>query len=179
MCYSVIPRLHYLIVSSVMESIDHGAYTELDYHTNIVMVGDECIIFHNTGITCTVNAFTESSGKLEQVPIIDDDVSYDCLFQAKYYILLVRNAFHVPDIAVDLLPPFIIREAGLQINECPKIQLSDPTVEVHSMYSEEVGLRIHFGLSNTFSYLSTRKSTNHELASCDKLFITPDSTLGT
>ena len=112
--------------------------------------------------------------KIEQVPIVDAALAYNCLFQAKTYILIVRNALHVPDIAVNVLPPFIIREAGLQINECPKIQSSDPTVEVHSMYSDEADLRIHFDLKNTFSYFATGKPTNDELNSCDKLFVTPD-----
>ena len=38
-------------------------------------------------------------------------------------------------------------------------------------------LRVHFSLINTFSYFDTRTPTTEELETCDKIFITPDSTL--
>ena len=103
----------------------------------MVVVGNDCTIFDDTGQTCTVNAFSESAGCLEKVLIVDAVVAYDCPFQAKTYLLMMRNALHIPDIKVNLIPPFIIREAGIQINECPKFQSSDPTVQNHSMFLQD------------------------------------------
>ena len=45
--------------------------TELNSHTNMVVVGKHCVIFDNTRKTCTINTFSESAGKLDKMPIID------------------------------------------------------------------------------------------------------------
>ena len=155
--------------------ISSSSRTELDSHANMVVVGSNCTVFDHTGKFCTVNSFAESAGKLNGVPIVDAVVAYDCPYSAKVYLLLMRNALQVSDIQVNLLPPFVVREAGLHIDDCPKSQSPDPTVDVHCIYSREADLRIHFGLHNTFSYFETRKPTEKELATCDKIFLTPDS----
>ena len=108
------------------------------------------------------------------VPIVDAAVAYDCPYQSKTFILLMRNALYIPELEINLLPPFIVRESGNQINECPKIQTSDPSIDHHSMYIPSCELRIPFKLLNTFSYIETRKPTTGELETCDKVFITPD-----
>ena len=125
----------------------------------MVVVGQNATIFDKTGKTCTVNMFSESAGKLEQIPIVDVVVAYDCSYKAKVYLLLMRNALQVSDIHVNLLPPFIVREAGLPVDECSKSQSPDLTVDTHSIYSKETDLRICLGLNNTFSYFSTRIPT--------------------
>ena len=83
-----IPPLSTLIASASLESDNNtgGNRTELDSHANMAVVGRECVVFDNTGQTCTVNAFTESAGKLEKVPLVDVAVAYDCPFQTKTYI---------------------------------------------------------------------------------------------
>ena len=149
--------------------------TELDSHANMVVIGSNCTVFDHTGKFCTVNSFSESAGKLERVPVVDAVVAYDCPYSAKVYLLLMRNALQVSDIQVNLLPPFIVRETGLHIDDCPKSQSADPTIDTHCIYSREADLRIHFGLHNTFSYFETRRPTEAELATCDKIFLTPDS----
>ena len=128
------------------------------------------MIFDITGLTCTVNAFTESAGKLKKVPIVDTVVAYNCPYLAKTFVLLFRNVLNVPEIKHNLLPPFIVREAGHFLDECPKFQSSSPAVSNHSE------IQIHFGLINTFSFFNTRKSTMSELENCDKIFLTLDST---
>jgi hypothetical protein len=41
----------------------------------------------------------------------------------KTYLLIVRNALHVPSMQHNLIPPFIMREAGLVVNDVPKMQV--------------------------------------------------------
>ena len=110
----------------------------------MVVVGSNCTVFDTTGKFCTVNSFTESAGKLDRVPIVDAVVAYDCPYTSKVYLLLMRNTLQVSDIQVNLLPPFIVREAGLHIDDCPKSQSPDPTVDTHCIYSKDADLRIHF-----------------------------------
>ena len=131
----MIPIIQAIVSSANSEGADIiGPRTELDSHANMVVVGQDCTIFDDTGLTCTVNAFTKSAGRLEKVPIVDAVVAYDCPLQAKTFLLLMRNALYVPEIHVNLLPPFIVRETGLQINECPKSQANDPTIDTHALY---------------------------------------------
>ena len=109
------PRLLTLVASTTSEGADLiGPRTELDSHANMVVVGNDCTVFDDTGLTCTVNAFTKSAGKLEKVPIVDAVVAYDCPLQAKTFLLLMRNALHVPEININLLLPFIVRETGIE-----------------------------------------------------------------
>ena len=131
-----IPRLSTLIASEPLEpsGFTGGNRTELDSNANMAVVGRECVVFDDTGQTCTVNAFTESAGKLDKVPIVDVAVAYDCPFQSKTYILLMRNFLHIPEIKHNLLPPFMIREAGHVLDECPKFQASAPSIQNHYIY---------------------------------------------
>ena len=149
--------------------------SELDNHANMVVVGSECEIFDDTGKTCTVNSFADSAGSLDNVKIVDAAVAYDCPFKCKTYILLMRNSLYVPELTTNLIPPFIMREGGISVDECPKSQASSPSLSNHSMYCKDADLRIHFDLNGTFSSFKTRAPSIDELASCDKIFITPDS----
>ena len=53
---------------------------------------------------------------------------------SRSYILVLRNALHVPSMKNNLIPPFVMREAGIKVNDTPKIQTSNPTEEDHSIY---------------------------------------------
>ena len=142
----------------------------------MAVVGKHSIIFDKTGLTCTVNSFTESTGSLKNVPIVDAAIAYECPRRAQTYILLLRNALHIPEMEYNLLPPFLIREAGLSVDECPKYQSPSPSIENHSIHIETSDLRIPLKLNGTFSYFDSRIPTIDELRDCDKIFITPDST---
>ena len=96
-----------------------------------------------------------------QGPIVDAAVQYDCPYDGQTYILVIRNALHVPSMRNNLLPPFILREAGVRVQDTPKIQVNDPTVEDHSIYFPETGLRIPLSLWGMFSYLPHTNQWKH------------------
>ena len=90
-----IPRIASLIASATLNTDEHCErihHTELDSHANMVVLGKDCMIFDDTGLTCTVNAFTKSAGKIERVPIVDAALAYDCPHLAKTFVLLFWNA---------------------------------------------------------------------------------------
>ena len=62
----------------------------------------------------------------------------------------------------NLIPHFIMREAGLIVRETPKIHLDSPTSDDHAIIIGE-NLRIPLYLSGTFSYFNTRKPTLEDL----------------
>ena len=165
------------LISSVRNNIMHesSTCTELDSYSNMVVVERNCTIFDDTGKMCTVNTFSETAGWLDDVPIVDEVVAYDCPYQCKTYILLMRNALYIPELDVNLLPPFIARKAGIKLDECPKIQTINHTVNNHSIYISTYNLLISCRLMNIFSYFETRKQSVDKLHTCDKIFITPDA----
>ena len=48
---------------------------------------------------------------------------------------------------INLISPIILREAGLVLNDTPKLHCDDPSVEYHSLFEQETGLRIPFTLN--------------------------------
>ena len=86
----------------------------------MIVLGRHCFIISRSGKVIDVSTFAEAAGGLSQVPIVDAAIAYDCPRSEKTYILIVRNALYVESMEENLVPPFILREAGLIVNECPK-----------------------------------------------------------
>jgi hypothetical protein len=150
---------------------DSSSRTELDSHANMVVVGKHCSIVEWTGRTAIVNPFTPDYDALTQVPIVDAALVYECPFSGREYILLVRNALHVPAMENNLIPPFIMREAGITVNDTPKIQLPEPTVDDHAIIFEEGTFKIPLALWGIFSYFPTSVPSNDQLEACDDVYL--------
>jgi hypothetical protein len=75
-----------------------------------------------------------------EVSLVDAAVRYDR--DGKVYIRLIQNALYVPSLDHNLLPPFMMREAGVIVKETPKIQFDDPSEEDHALTFPETGFRI-------------------------------------
>ena len=149
--------------------------TELDSHANMAVMGKHAFIFESNGRTCSVAPFASELGRLKDVPIVDAAIAYDCPFTGQVYILLIRNALHIPSMEHNLIPPFLMREGGITVNDKPKSQCTDPTIEDHSIHCPEGNLRIPLQLTGIFSFFHHRVPTIDELEGCDKIFLTPDS----
>ena len=171
------PNKHLMARISVSRSSEVGttSRTELDSHANMVVLGSDCFIFENTGRSCTVHPFSSDLGSARDVPIVDAALAYDCQYTGETIILLVRNALYIPTMENNLIPPFVMRSGGVQVNDKPKIQCDQPTVEDHSLSFPDSDIRIPLQLHGVFSYFPTRRPTESELEECQKVFITPDS----
>ena len=158
---------------SEMDSVETSR-TDLDTHANMPVVGCNSYIISKTGKTTEVNAYSpEYESKL--IELVDAAVQYDCPYSVETYILVIRNALHVPAMKTNLIPPFMMREAGVQVNDIPKIQVEDPGVDDHSIYFPAQKFRIHLALWGVFSYFSTTKPTAQTLKDCEEIYmITPD-----
>ena len=111
---------------------------------------------------------------MKSVPIVDASIVYDCTYSMKKYILIVRNALYVQSMTNNLIPPFIMREAGLEVREIPKIHVKEPTVEEHSIYFSVESLRIPLSLNGIFSSFPTRRTTTQDLIDGIPVLITPE-----
>ena len=81
---------------------------------------------------------------------MDDVIAYDCPSSGETYLLVVRNAPCVPTMEINLIPPFVWREADLILNDTHKIHCEYPSVEDHYLFYEETGLIKTFTLKGTF-----------------------------
>eukprot|EP00957_Ditylum_brightwellii_P078872 5997418-Ditylum_brightwellii.AAC.1 len=100
--------------------------TVLDSHANKPVMGRDALVVSDTGRVMGVNPFTPDYDAMT-VKLVDAALKYDCPNKDKSYILLIRNALHVPSMDHILIPPFMLREAGITVNETPKIQKENPT----------------------------------------------------
>ena len=161
-----------------------GSTTQLDSHANMVVVGQQATVFGRSGKSADVRPFSSDCSKLESVPIVDAAVAYDCPYLMKTYLLSIRNALYVPSMTHNLIPPFIMREAGLVVNDVPRIHTKSEelTNETHCIVACEgdVGtdLKIPLRLDGIFSCFDTRKLTAQEVNDCEYIEtvkLTPES----
>ena len=145
----------------------------------MVVIGKQAAIIKNTGQFAEANAFAKYVGSMSRVPIVDAVIAYDCPYSLKTYLLVARNALYIPSMSHNLIPPFILREAGQQVNEMAKRYADQPTKQHHSIYDPDTKLRIPLNVRGMFSYFPTRSLIQDEIVNngCyEAIFLTPDST---
>ena len=149
--------------------------TDLDSHANMAVLGKNSFIIA-TGRTADVKPFSPDYDAMPDVPIVDGVIFYHCTITQATHTLVLRNALSVPTMDHNLIPPFLMREAGLVVNDTAKIHIHDPDVSDHSIFFPNVSLRIPLSLWGTFSFFPTYKPTLSELQDNDEnvLLITPD-----
>ena len=159
----------------------HGHATELDSHANMPVAGSGTTVISTTGRHATVTPFSATLPVMEKVEIVDVAMAFDDPISTQTYILIMRNALHIPSMGHNLLPPFMLREAGLQVDETPKFQLGGrATIDNHCIHDPETNLRIHLQLNGIFSYFTTRPLTVEEQfhwESYPVVFLTPDGAM--
>ena len=67
------------------------------------------------------------------VELVDAALKYECPYSREVKILIIRRGLHIPSMTHNLLLPFMLREAGIQINEIPNIHVTSPTEERHAI----------------------------------------------
>ena len=173
----VMPNAHLqqLIVSACDDDTDMDECTprtDLDSHANMPVVGCHCVVVQDAGRSVDVNPFTPDY-KSMTVRVVDAVVRYDCPYTGASVLLMLWNALHVPSMSNNLVPPFAIREAGVQLNDTPKIH-AGPSVDAHCIVLGCDQLRIPLQLHGVFSYFSTWKPTIEECETLDVFAITPE-----
>ena len=138
------------------------------------MIGRHAVILNRSGRHAEVNAFSPNIESLHKVPIVDAAIAYDCPYTCKCYVLVVWNALYVESMGNNLIPPFVMREAGIEVSEVAKIHVSDPSVSDHSIYFKDHDLRIRLALWGIFSYFPSWKPTEQDMAYCELILLSPD-----
>ena len=97
----------------------------------MAVVGSNATKMQDTGRYADVNAFANDVGQMKRVPIKDMDISYDCPYQKNTLLLMIKNVLHVPSMNHNLIPSFILDEAGLEVDTKPKIHSNNVSVDGH------------------------------------------------
>ena len=139
------------------------------------MVGYNAYVWRDTGKTTNVGGFTKAVGVLKNIPIVDAIVCYDCPYSHRVFNLVIYNALYIPENADNLVPPFMIREAGIKMSEVPKIQVADPSIDDHSLFFAADNFRIHLQLYGIISCFDTRKPTKQEVLDLPRLDLTSNT----
>jgi hypothetical protein len=114
---------------------------------------------------------------MKLVEIVDAMFAYDDPFTLTTYLLVMRNALHILSMHHNLIPPFLMREAGLLLDETPKFQLEMPTIDNHAIVDVDTGMRTHLKLNGIFSYFTTHNLIEAERDNWETypiVFLTPD-----
>ena len=138
------------------------------------MVGRKAHIVENTGRKVSVSGFTDELGKPLLVDVVHALIAYDCNLTGKSFLLLINNALSIPSLDCCLINPFIMRLAGLHVDECPKFLSPIPSAVNHSIYLPEYHLRIPLKLDGIISYIPCRSPHSDEAMDVDSFVsITP------
>ena len=103
------------VAAAAIDDFTSESTTEFDSHENMIVIGHQAMIINHTGHSVEANTFSSDVKSMSKVPIFDAVVSYDCPYSGKTYILVVRNSLYIASMKHNLIPPFILREAGLQV----------------------------------------------------------------
>ena len=115
--------------------MDESSRTELDSHAIMPVIGKNAYILTRIGETVDVAPFTPDYKAITVE--LDAALKYECPYSGETNILIIRRGLYDPSTSNNLLPPFMLREAGITINEVPKIHVSSPTEEHHSIMFQE------------------------------------------
>lgn len=150
---------------SSFDSIDTNEYndrTHLDSHANTIVYGKFCWVFADSGFKADDTPFCKKVGKMLQVPIVDALILYENPLTGEKFILITRNALYVPSMNHNLIPPFIMREAGIEVNDKAKIHCPMPTEDDHAIIDRKTGIHICLSIDNTFSIFPSSKPTTDD-----------------
>ena len=130
--------------------------TELDSHAASIVVGRNVLVLRETGKTVNVSPFTKSLGTISKVNVVDCAIAHDCPFSGETRVIIMYNALHIPEMDHNLVPPFVVRRRGNLLSDVPKIHVSDPSVDDHSLQFDDSTVRIPLQLTGTTSYFDSR-----------------------
>ena len=139
------------ILSLVEGEQDIIRRSELDSHSNIVVGGKHCWIISCSKQSVDVSTFADDVEWLKSFPIFDALLAYDCKRTMKIYFLVVRNALYVESMSHNLIPSFIMRKAGLVVNNTCKINAQSVNEDTHTVQDSKSGLVINLQLDRIFS----------------------------
>ena len=128
-------------------------------------MGKNAYILEFKDQSVSVSGFHPDLGTMPAVQVVNALVLFECPTTTQQYLLQINNALYIPQMQTSLIPPIMMRMAGLIVDECPKSLSPNPTIANHSIYSPDI--RCYFALQLFFhiSYLPIRRPSTQEIQS--------------
>lgn len=148
---------------------------DLDSHANMIVGGSAFYIIAESGKSATVQAYNPDIPS-QEIPIVEAVTLYERVSDGKRFLMVAEHVLSVPSMDHSLIPPFMLREAGVEVDTTPKSQALSPTVETHSLHWPTAQLRVPLLLHGIFSYFPCRRPTREELSdsSIEVVRMTPE-----
>ena len=137
--------------------------THLYSHYNMIVVCKHCLIIGHSNYKAHINYFSNELGALEDIPIVDAIILYEDLYITQIYFLVVRNTLYFESMTHNLISLFIMREAGLEVNDRAKIHCRNRTRDDHCLKDPRSGMYIRLNIEVILSVFDSRESTDDDL----------------
>jgi hypothetical protein len=105
---------------------------ELDTHANNTVLGNCCLLIHDTGRKVDVLGFSTALRSIE-LPIVSGAVAYDHPITGKVYFLVFHQAIYCCQMDNHLICPMQCRVNSVIINDTPKMCVPNPEDSTHSI----------------------------------------------
>ena len=100
------------------------------------------------------------------VPVVNAAVAYDCEVTGQTFVLVICNTLYFQNMEENLIPPFMMRLAGVTaVDKCPKFLSKQPAERNHSMFFPDFDIRIPFQLEGIISYLPNQDTNRNIIGS--------------
>ena len=149
--------------------------TDLDSHAESQVVSDNATILFYTNKTLLVSGFKKAIGDISKGPVVVAAVVYTDTITGVTYLLVISNTLYMKGMESNLIPPFMIRLIGHQVDEYPKFICKKPTINTHTISINDSELIILLSIKGIASYIPTRKSTVEESKTCQYIDLTPNT----
>ena len=172
---------------SSLKTVNNEYRSELDSHANMVVLGRNCRLevphapASYPGAPgsrfATVSSFSPEHEPLD-IQVVDASVAFRCPRDETIHILHFEDALYLPTMKHNLIPPFLLREAGFTVNDVPRIHCRPLTRDSHCIVSRDRVLRVPLRLHGVFSYFPTFRPTDgeyHGAPPSDHHFMTPST----
>jgi hypothetical protein len=121
---------------------------DLDSHADMAVLGSNCIVFEETGRTIDVFSYDPKLGSTER-KVVSGTFAYDDPDTGRVVLLIVHQGLHIPHLTYSLIPPFQMRENGVEDNETPNsnvlIQGEKITLlSLHKVMTNLIEFHYHF-----------------------------------
>jgi hypothetical protein len=154
---------------------------DLDTHADNTVLGNSCLLIHNTGRKVDVSGISTALGSIELL-IVSGAVAYDHPTTGKVYILVFHQAIYCRQMDNHLICPMQCRVNGVVINDTPKMCAPNPDDSTHSIevadpLGQDATLHITLILRGVASCFCVRKPSTVEFEDEDipKLNMTYES----
>ena len=120
-------------------------------------MGKRTLIVETTNKTALVSGFTTDLGEPIRVLIVTAAIIYYCEYTGASHIMIIHNEFYLKNMEINLIPPIMMRIAGLKVDKCPKFLAKQPSNKNHSIFPPDNDIRIPLLIEGIILYIPTRK----------------------